>query len=166
MFKLIEREGKDGVPIIEMQEIITPEPSCRIIKKPLKCINAGCVSSCDLATMSYVGGNPEKCIYFKKKTYFDGYKEGYKKGIEDSIRRIMEVNLNDKVQVVLTQYGADWLNNKNSEIGKKFPRYGYDSHYEGEIYNTQLWCLFEEFGELIHMTCAKLPFKDNKITFI
>ena len=64
------------------------------------------------------------------------------------------MNLNDKVSVVLTKDGANRLNElyPSSKV-----------HFEGEAYKTQLWCLFDDFGDMINGFSTKLPFKDNEI---
>lgn len=71
------------------------------------------------------------------------------------------MNLNDKVSVILTKPGADRLNELNAFFS---PKVKY--HFEGETYKTQLWCLFDDFGDMINGFSTKLPFKDNEINVL
>lgn len=73
------------------------------------------------------------------------------------------MNLNDNVSVILTKDGADRLNEINASLMKVAPTIKFHLHCEGETYKTQLWCLFDDFGDMINMSSTKLPFKDNEI---
>lgn len=77
----------------------------------------------------------------------------------------MEINLNDACSVVLTQAGADILNNIQEKL---WMAYGYKPrciHLCGETYKTQLWSLMQDFGQKISMTLP-VPFERLKITMI
>lgn len=76
------------------------------------------------------------------------------------------MNLNDSVNVVLTQHGANRLNELNAAVMKVAPNLKPHLYCEGEIYKTQLWCLFDDFGDMINMSSTKLPFKGNEITVL
>lgn len=75
------------------------------------------------------------------------------------------MNLNDKVKVILTKDGAEIKNKREEYYTSIIPNYSKHTYNEGDELTTQLWCLFEEFGEHIHITC-KSPFKDNEILTI
>lgn len=75
------------------------------------------------------------------------------------------MNLNDNVKVILTKEGADIKNKIEEYYASAIPKYHKHTYNEGDELRIQLWCLFEEFGEHIHITC-KSPFKDNEISII
>ncbi len=75
------------------------------------------------------------------------------------------MNLNDNVKIILTETGADIKNAREKYYESIIPNYKARTYKEGCEVKTQLWCLFEEFGEHISITC-KTPFKDNEISII
>lgn len=75
------------------------------------------------------------------------------------------MNLNDTVMVVLTEIGAKIMNAREKYCENAIQNYKARTYKEGQEVNTQLWCLFEIFGEYIHITC-KPPFKNNEILTI
>lgn len=77
----------------------------------------------------------------------------------------MTVNLNDEVKVILTEIGAKILNKREDYFSRIIPNYEVRTHKKGESYETQLWCLFEIFGEYTSITCKPF-FESNEIDFI
>lgn len=75
------------------------------------------------------------------------------------------MNLNDNVMVVLTKRGAEIINAREEHYSNIIPNYKKHTYNEGDELKTQLWCLFEVFGEYISITC-EVPFKNNKISTI
>lgn len=74
-----------------------------------------------------------------------------------------QANINDTVEVVLTATGAKIYNDIRSEWiaeGLSYPK------KEGDILRAQLWSLFQDFGEHIHLGMREAPFKDCKIDFV
>ena len=65
-----------------------------------------------------------------------------------------EINMNQMATVTLTRKGAE-LYNYIKKPAKKV--------YGGFVLKTELWCLFEIFGQHMYNGCI-IPFKDNKIT--
>ena len=56
------------------------------------------------------------------------------------------IDLNDKVSVVLTKYGAEVLNANNEEMENKCPSIARKTDYkEGDIYEDQLWSVLGDF---------------------
>lgn len=77
-----------------------------------------------------------------------------------------KINLNDTVSVILTQYGADKVNKIYADMSERVPHFFPRLEYsEGDRYTTQLWVLFEDFGEDIYLSAVNLPFKNNEIFF-
>lgn len=59
-----------------------------------------------------------------------------------------EFNINNYVEFVLTQRGAEILNKKYQELKGRFPRamqYHKDCK-EGDVYRNQLWVVMQTFG--------------------
>lgn len=75
------------------------------------------------------------------------------------------MNLNDSVMVVLTETGAEIMNTREKHYENVISNYKARTYKEGQELKTQLWCLFEIFGEHIYITCNP-PFKDNRIILI
>lgn len=73
----------------------------------------------------------------------------------------VSVNVNDKVSVKLTQKGVDILKRKREEINEnldiKLPEITLQA---GDIYETQLWCLMNDFSEYLYNGC-ELPFETD-----
>ena len=61
----------------------------------------------------------------------------------------IEVNLNDQVFVILTQEGADAINNHRKSLGVP-EKYLGEPVQAGE-YRRQLWLLMQELGPSMHM---------------
>ena len=70
-----------------------------------------------------------------------------------------QANMNDTVEVVLTTKGAEMYN-------ERWKFFGRPVKYEGDVIRTQLWTLFQIFGEHIHLGMGEVPFKDCKINFV
>lgn len=75
------------------------------------------------------------------------------------------MNLNDCVKVVLTKAGAGIMNDREKYYSTIIPNYKAQTYHEGDEMKTQLWGLFEIFGEYIHITCNP-PFKGNEISTV
>lgn len=75
----------------------------------------------------------------------------------------VELNLNDQVEVILTEAGARMLN----EYYGKYDRW-HDWHdvQEGKVYKTELWHLAHVFGEKLYNGTTQMPFKSNKLVVI
>ena len=74
-----------------------------------------------------------------------------------------QANINDTVEVVLTATGAKIYNDVYAvyiSIGVSDPK------KEGDILRAQLWSLFQDFGEHLHLGMREVPFKDCKIDFV
>lgn len=72
----------------------------------------------------------------------------------------VQINVNAKVQVVLTERGRDILvdyHEKACDIGYTVPELG-------ETFECELWMLFRIFGPSLHQAC-KTPFSGNLLTF-
>ena len=68
------------------------------------------------------------------------------------------MELNDNIQVVLTEFGATFLNTENKKMTKLAPSRNWKTDYkEGDIYTTQLWGLFVIFRDACSLG-VKLPF--------
>lgn len=70
-----------------------------------------------------------------------------------------QANINDTVQVVLTATGAKIYN-------EKWRSYTRIDKREGDILRTQLWRLFQDFGEHMYLGMPEVSFKDCKIDFV
>lgn len=75
------------------------------------------------------------------------------------------MNMNDTVSVILTDTGAKIMNDREKYYQKNIPNYIKRTYSCGDKLQTQLWCLFDYFGEYIYMTCDT-PFKDNEISTV
>lgn len=57
------------------------------------------------------------------------------------------MDLNDTVTVTLTKRGAEILNGQARILNSRILSHHFDdSHFEGEIYKTQLWSIIDHFG--------------------
>ena len=76
------------------------------------------------------------------------------------------MNLNDFAAVVLTESGADILNERNKENTRLFPMYNIEwktDYKEGDIHADILWSLLDTFAEYYHSEAdAPYPFTDLK----
>lgn len=76
------------------------------------------------------------------------------------------VDLNDSVKAVLTEFGANILNEQNLEMKRKVSSIAWKTDYKsGDEYETTLWSLINHFG----YTCTaggEKAFKDIEIEFI
>lgn len=75
------------------------------------------------------------------------------------------MNLNDNVSVILTQRGAEIMNEREHYFSRIIPNYKEHVYHAGEEYKTQLWCLFKNFGNYISITC-QIPFEKNEIRIV
>lgn len=77
---------------------------------------------------------------------------------------LKSININDEVEVILTDFGKQILDNYRTKIEQKI-KLSLDSpflHYdENGKYMTQMWNLMEVFGN--HMYSGKQIFLQNKI---
>lgn len=71
------------------------------------------------------------------------------------------IDLNDIVQVVLTQHGAEYINQLNEKRRKTLPKQYQEKlgigYKDGDIYKDQLWSLILDFKDSISMINEK-PF--------
>lgn len=78
------------------------------------------------------------------------------------------MDLNDCVEVKLTSFGINILEEKRKEIASKINMNELYTHLvahqykEGDWYRAPLWSLFEDFGPHIHLAAEK-PFSEMKI---
>lgn len=74
----------------------------------------------------------------------------------------MKININDDVTVILTEYGAEYLNKYMDELVKgtniSYTRYGANKEYK-----FHLWDLMHMFGPEMMMHKTQMVFKDNCI---
>lgn len=70
----------------------------------------------------------------------------------------MKFNLNRNCSVVLTAYGAEILNQTYACIVREYK--------EGDVFKTQVWTLFNIFGEAVHIGNPQISFKDFMITLL
>ena len=68
----------------------------------------------------------------------------------------LQVNLNEKAQVILTKTGAEIYN-------KRVPEEFGPRHLEGTILVCPIWELFEIFGPEMYMGMPEVPFHQNEI---
>ena len=90
--------------------------------------------------------------------------------------RIMEypqtINLNVRVKVTLTRYGAQQLNKYNMQYhlhtdhdGAEMDEIWFPTHYkEDSTYESELGHVMEIFGSGIHGSC--IPFKNNEMVLL
>lgn len=70
------------------------------------------------------------------------------------------IDLNDSVEIILTECGAKELNRKNEELNKKYPTLSWiTTHREGDILHGQLWCILNNFS---YEAGGSSPFKNLK----
>lgn len=73
-------------------------------------------------------------------------------------REWIKININNYCRVVLTEAGANRLNEKNDEMSRKYPSIQRHKRYAaGDIYEAQMWCLIQEFDDMIGI-CRDMPF--------
>lgn len=85
-----------------------------------------------------------------------------------------EINLNESVQIRLTESGANYLNNwhkaRNAELDEWFGsedlggRYKTD-YIEGDVYENQLWLIINIFADRIGMG-IDIPFEGPSIKIL
>jgi hypothetical protein len=63
----------------------------------------------------------------------------------------MEININDYVEVVLTQAGADTYNTYWNDISYRWPGFVEKNLKEGDVLKEQLWSVMQIFGPHIHL---------------
>lgn len=73
------------------------------------------------------------------------------------------MDLNDIVQIILTQKGADIVNKRNKDINAYNVHRNFKTDYKAEdMYSDQLWEIFNIFGD--HCNIGEdLPFKSMKL---
>ena len=75
----------------------------------------------------------------------------------------MNINLNQTVQVSLTEEGAKVFNAWDRET--RFPGWVPKDLKTGDVFKGHLWHLMEVFGPQIHMGCS-VPFEGNEIQLV
>lgn len=68
----------------------------------------------------------------------------------------MQISLNETVSVTLTEVGANVYN-------RVWENYSVPEKKAGDVHTTQLWGLFRDFGDCIHLG-GVLPFEGGIIT--
>jgi hypothetical protein len=71
----------------------------------------------------------------------------------------MNINLNSRCKVILTQYGADHYNRIHAFMGKNAPA----EKTEGDRLEDPIWSLMHDFGEVCWHGNPSIPFRDMKI---
>ena len=71
----------------------------------------------------------------------------------------MKINLNEKVSVKLTDFGAEHYNKFNSQFGKYAP----PRLNEGDVLTDELWEIMQIFGSVLHNGMVRIPFMNNQI---
>lgn len=74
----------------------------------------------------------------------------------------IKINMNARVQVVLTKFGAEVYNKYINQFDRKYR----DDVAEGHVLRDQLWSLFQVFGEHMQMGMREVPFEGNNIEFV
>jgi len=66
----------------------------------------------------------------------------------------VKVNLNNACSVILTQYGAEILNESNKKLEQQCPALKLSRYQAGERYEVQLWQMIQDFGHYMGMECV------------
>jgi len=75
-------------------------------------------------------------------------------GREMTKERTVKVNLNNACSVILTQYGAEILNESNKKLEQQCPALKLSRYQAGERYEVQLWQMIQDFGHYMGMECV------------
>jgi hypothetical protein len=71
----------------------------------------------------------------------------------------MNVNINSRCKVVLTEFGAKTYN----EFHSQFKNYRPKELNVDDVLEDSLWSLMRVFGPSIHLGMIEVPFKNNEI---
>jgi len=69
-------------------------------------------------------------------------------------QKLVKVNLNNFCSVILTQYGAEILNESSHRMEEQFPAMKFPQYKAGERYEVQLWQMIHDFGHYMAMGCV------------
>lgn len=72
-------------------------------------------------------------------------------------REEIDFNVNDYAEVVLTQLGADILNERVAYYKNLIPNYSEKNYIAGETYKASLWSIMQDFGTHMQLG-SKVPF--------
>lgn len=77
------------------------------------------------------------------------------------VSKWVRINVNDEARVKPTKDGKETYARRHAESARMFRDLSMlDIRMDGEWYRTQVWSLFNEFGEGMHMT-ARPQFESN-----
>lgn len=74
--------------------------------------------------------------------------------ISKTEERTVKVNLDNVCSVILTQYGAEILNESNKKLEQQCPVLKLSRYQAGERYEVRLWQMIQDFGHYMGMECV------------